>query len=277
MLRYARSNDAKIERCKIITKCGQTPNIKELNKINAIIKSLDNQNYKLDIITPFKNSISNNRFANFHLLNKTLTGKDFLTIKVNDINLQKSLFDRIIITSPEVSLIQLTKNFPIHRIMLLAMEVCGTYALNFSLNRNSKNILLQDKGFISNIPPATTLKKLQDASSYFSGSRLGDAKKFKNILSWIAQGSASPAESKLFILLCGPRKLGCFQINKLDLNKEINLSNKSAMLCGFPKIRPDLSCKDKKIAIEYDSKLFHENVESNQQDKKRCLALEHDG
>lgn len=223
---------------------------------------------------PSKKCVKNNKFADFHIFNDMLTAKQFLTIKVNEEHIQKLLFDKVIVAAPEVALLQLTKTFPVHRIMLLAMEICGTYALNNPVIQEGNR---QKTGFVSGLSQATNLKCLKNTCQSFNGSRLGNNKIYNDLLNWVAEGSASPAESKLYLLLCGPRKYGFFQINKFSLNDKIKLSKKASVLCGYSKIRPDLSNKEKKIAIEYDSKQFHENIEINQNDKMRTLALMHDG
>lgn len=81
----------------------------------------------------------------------------------------------------------------------------------------------------------------------------------------------------MYLILCGPRNLGYFQVKKLNLNMEITLSKKAKLLCGLSAFRPDMCNQEYKLAIEYDSKRFHENVEQNQKDKMRFSALYHDG
>lgn len=147
------------------------------------------------------------------------------------------------------------------------MELCGTYALDHN----------SDIGFCPNLKQALNVKYLQQKYLHLDGQRIGKSKIFKDLIKFINNNSASPAESKLYLLLCGPRKYGLFQCHKLSLNKKIHLSKKASIICGYSKLRPDLCCNNKKLAIEYDSKQFHENVERNQQDKTRSLALAHDG
>ena len=84
-------------------------------------------------------------------------------------------------------------------------------------------------------------------------------------------------ESHLYIKLCGPRKYGCYGCENLDFNSKIVLSDEAAKIAGQKYILPDLSSKAKKIAIEYNSAKFHENIERGQKDQRRRDALVYDG
>lgn len=225
------------------------------------------QNFKLDVMLKSSDKKIKNSSINFHYYNKQLPGKYFSKITVNDNYLQDILFNKVYICSPELTYLQLSKNFPQIRLMLLAMELCGNYALDL----NSKT------GFINKIPQATNISKLKSATTKINGLYFGKSEIAQDTLKWIGENSASPAESKLFLLLCGPRKLGLFQVRTLLLNYRIDLSNEASAICKFSSIRPDLCNPQVKLAIEYDSKQFHENVEANQNDKSRLVALQHDG
>ena len=61
-----------------------------------------------------------------------------------------------------------------------------------------------------------------------------------------------------------------------NLSKIISLIHKQ-LIAGQDYIIPDISCKKKKVAIEYDSAQFHENTERGQRDKRRRDALVKDG
>lgn len=245
----------------------ENPTNTEVMQISSIICKLTGQNFKLDIMLPADNKMRHSKYANYHYIKSSISSKYFMKIYTDDAVLQKILFDKIYIASPELACFQLTQKLPMHRLMLLEMEFCGTYALN--LNSNI--------GFASKLLPITNIDKLSKATEDLNGKYVGNVKKARYVLKWIAENSASPYESKLFLLLCGPRKLGFMQIKKLDLNAKITLSENGAKICGCKYIRPDLSSALKKLAIEYDSKQWHENVEQNQNDKARTLALQHDG
>ena len=98
-----------------------------------------------------------------------------------------------------------------------------------------------------------------------------------SICKYAKEQSASPMESRLYIKLCGPRIKGFYECKNIKLNQQVKLSNKAKLIAGQDIVVPDLSCKSKKVAIEYDSAKFHESTTQGQRDKRRRDALVYDG
>lgn len=267
LIRYARANNGRFLSIGKIRLSKQTPSKIQLMELQKNISKIINQNIKLDVMV--KSSCPKERlsFARIHYSSQNLHCNMFKSIKVNNKELQKNIFDKIYISSPELCFLQMSTKFTQERLILFGLELCGSYAID--LNNN--------KGFRDGIAPITTVNKIHDEINCLKGLRLGNYQKTLRTLKWISEHSASPAESKLFLLFCGPRKLGFFQIRKLELNKQIALSQKAKAICGYSKIKPDMCYIKNKLAIEYDSKAFHEEVEQNQKDKSRVMALTHDG
>ena len=84
-------------------------------------------------------------------------------------------------------------------------------------------------------------------------------------------------ESRLYIKIAGPRSKGLYGCKKLIFNKTTKISNSAKKIAGQEYIRPDLSNATNKVAIEYDSAVFHKNTEQAQRDKRRRDALVYDG
>lgn len=89
--------------------------------------------------------------------------------------------------------------------------------------------------------------------------------------------SASPQESRLYIILTLPRSYGGFGVKNLKFNCRIGLSKEAQTICGKKHIKPDLCNPKTKIAIEYDSDAYHSEISQNRTDKKRLDALMYDG
>ena len=92
-----------------------------------------------------------------------------------------------------------------------------------------------------------------------------------------ANNSASPMESRLYVKLCGPKNMGMYGCKDLKFNCKIDISSEAKKIAGQNFIVPDISNKDKKVAIEYNSSQFHENTIQGQKDQRRRDALVHDG
>lgn len=180
----------------------------------------------------------------------------------------KIINENLKIVSPEFLLLQLSTLLNYEELFLLILELCGSYSINPS-----------NKSFVNNICPITDIKTIKNYLSRFKNMNpyAKGVNKLLKICKYAQSGSASPMESRLFIKLCGPKKQGFYECNGLKPNQRINLSNKAKLIAGQDYIIPDISCKKKKVAIEYDSAQFHENTTQGQRDKRRRDALVHDG
>ena len=149
------------------------------------------------------------------------------------------------------------------------MEMCGTYSI---FKSNTSN-------FTSNIIPLTTPERINNFLNSLKNyvKHTNGLLKAINAAKYLESNAASPQESKLYLMLCAPRKYGGYGIKNLKLNYKITLSQKATDILGYKTIRPDLSNPSKKIAIEYDSTAYHENANQNKHDKLRLNAFQNDG
>lgn len=268
LLRYARSTESEIIRHIQNDDLIQTriPNKNEVYTIRCFISELTKRDDKLDIILNGSRHYKSVANANCHLCNANLSNKLFCIIKVSDPILQNAIFNNIVISCPELTICNLSNKVPPWKIMQWIMECMGNYSLDIN----------HEKGFIESKPIIDSTEKIQKCIKLLSKTHMCDSRKMSMLIKYVAPMSASPAETNLYILLCGPRKLGFYQIKKMQLNQEIEITNEAATMCGQKTITPDISLPSKKIAIEYDSKAYHENAIQGQKDKRRFLALEHD-
>lgn len=213
---------------------------------------------KLDVLVASPNSIYKSRNFRFHCYQGVYPPGSFYKID-----------NRLYVSSPELLFCQMANELTIEKLLLLGYEICGSYALDF--NRES--------GFVNNVPALTSaaeidkyIQRLKKHSQNFRG-----LKKATRAVKYIKDGSASPKESRLAIILCAPRNLGGFGVKNCVLNEPVKLSKSARIICGQEFVKPDISIPKNKIAIEYDSDYFHNNDEQNRRDKKRIDALQHDG
>lgn len=180
----------------------------------------------------------------------------------------QKLGENVSCVKPEFLLIQLSPLLPYPQLALIALEMCGTYAIDPST-----------RNFIGNLMPATTSKKVKEyineyekLNPHFKGKR-----KIKSIVNFLGEKSASPMESRLYIKLCGDRKEGFYGCRNLIMNQPVRLSEEACKIAGQPVVYPDLINLKHKVAIEYNSAQYHETNEQGQKDRRRRDALVYDG
>lgn len=177
--------------------------------------------------------------------------------------------NEIYIASPELVFLQMAKKFNEIELLMFGLEICGSYALSDA----------NPDGFIFNLPAITTKSRILNYLRNFksNNNNFPGICKASKISQYIIDGSASPQESKVIIKLCCQRKLGGYGVKNLKANYRISLSDGAINILGRNTIRPDLCCPKTKIAIEYQSRQFHNNLEQFEIDKIRTAALNVDG
>lgn len=173
------------------------------------------------------------------------------------------------ISSPELLVYQMSKILNMEKLMLMIMELCGSYSI---CKNNEQNL-------ITNLSSITSLKKIKNFITKLNSVNNNSCNRQKVItaLNNVADNSASPQESRFYIMLCGSHKLGGYNIKNMKLNDEIILSKKASQIACKEKFYLDISNVKTKVAIEYDSDMFHDNSLQNRKDKLRQDALMQEG
>ena len=140
------------------------------------------------------------------------------------------------------------------RLILLGMELCGSYATAPS------GASWKSGETVYGRVPLTSVEKI---STFMQ--RLTAAHRpvlATEALKWLANNSASPMETALYLLLCLPRKLGGYGFPKPVLNRRIAVGKRFQSITGRRFFVPDLFWKDAGLDVEYDSDEFHDAEDS---------------
>lgn len=228
-----------------------------LDKIFSTL-ALDIPNFPIELL--FKQKCSRYKLGNFKIRTSSIQYPNNSFCMLND---------NAYLPRPELLFYQLSNCLDDADLMLAGYELCGIY----TMSANNKG------GFINDVASLTTPLKIL---KFLNRLKMADTKcdginKAINIAEQIKGNSNSPQESRLSIMLTAKRSFGGYGISGIQLNRTIKISKEAQSICFQKTISPDLSIPKNKIAIEYDSSQFHDNVAQNQQDKLRSDALCHDG
>lgn len=147
----------------------------------------------------------------------------------------------------------------------LAMEACGSYAIDAHDC---------DMGFVKR-PPLTNAAKLAAYANRMYKEN-GRARAL-HYLRYVSDGSASPRETALCMLLCMPPRFGGYGIAIPQMNRRIELTLKEQMAVGSHHYDCDLYWPESKVAVEYDSAQFHTLQEKQERDAIRRNMLQYKG
>ncbi len=177
---------------------------------------------------------------------------------------RQSLFplrDGIHVVSPELCFVQLCKTLSFVEALELGMEFCGTYAL--------RPDALEDKSSRDyQLTSVSSLRRKTNAWKDIHG--LAQARRVVNHL---VDASASPMETKVYLLLCLPQQYGGFNIEKPELNVEFDLPEEGRLILRQNKVKPDFLWRNRNLVIEYDGE-YHSDPDQALRDEKRRVILE---
>ncbi|MCL1896343.1 MAG: endonuclease domain-containing protein [Clostridiales bacterium] len=120
-------------------------------------------------------------------------------------------------------------------------------------------------------PPLTNVKALKNLAGRMEG--VNGQKNANRALRYIADGSGSPMETILFMLLTLPHQLGGYGLPAPVLNKRIDMAKAGISRSGKPYYVLDLFWPKAKLAIEYDSDSYHTGADRIARDAKKRSDL----
>lgn len=236
--------------------------IKIFNSITIPFSFVEEFNRPIDVLFPKKNNRTKTKQIKHHVLNSNLPGSLFT--KIND---------KLYITGPELTFYLLANILTFEELVMFGYELCGTYVIT---SDSSIDLTIEDKGFLGNCLPATTTKKLKAVEKIITHNKSKNFRNFlkaKDAITCIVDNSASPRESLISAMLHGPRKYGMFMQQGYFLNYKVEFSLAAQRIANQKFAYIDICNPSDNLAIEYDSRQFHETIEKGQNDKRRLDAL----
>ncbi len=174
------------------------------------------------------------------------------------------LWEGLFVVSPELCFIQMCASCSFIEALELGMELCGTYALRPD---SDEGMAQRDNGLVD----VGSLQRHVESWRGLQG--LGIARKASK---YLVGGSASPMETKLFLLLCLPLQYGGYNLGLPELNPTFKLTREEMEVLRHSKIKPDMLWRKKKLVIEYDGRQ-HEEESQSKHDAMRKTILERRG
>ncbi len=171
------------------------------------------------------------------------------------------LWDGVFVASPELCFVQKCGSLSFIEALELGMEFCGTYALRPG---SVEGMARRDYALIDDVAFR------RHAESWHGLKGIALARKVSRFL---ASGSASPTETKLYLLLCLPLQYGGYNLGHPELNPKFDLSSEEMAILRATNVKPDLLWRHEKLVVEYDGRQHEEQGQSNY-DAMRKTILE---
>jgi len=173
--------------------------------------------------------------------------------------------DDLMVSSPEFCFLQMASELSLVELIELGFELCGEYSLFVEDDPD-----VSESGFY-NRKALTSTKKLDAFVARMP--HVWGQLKARRALRYLLDGSASPMETKLAILLTLPYKLGGYGFIPPKLNSRLMPSKTAKRTSSKGFYSCDLYWPDYGVAVEYDSDLFHTGSTRIADDSKRRNTL----
>lgn len=165
----------------------------------------------------------------------------------------------LFVCTPEFVFLQMSHRLDIVPLVALGYELCGVYAM------------LPEGPATQRETPLTSRSSLQAFAGRARGHR--GCRCAARALRYVRDGSASPMETVLVMLLCLPNKLGGYGIPWPELNYRVNVPSAARRLADRVYCLCDLCWPDQRLALEYDSDMYHSSVDRRESDSRRRNTL----
>lgn len=146
------------------------------------------------------------------------------------------------VVSPELCFVEMARHISLEQAVMLGYEICGIY-------------ILSDEERAPRKQPLIPLEMLQ---SYLeSASGLYGVRNARRAVRYVVEGSASPKETQVIILLCLPKMYGGFGLPFPQMNAKVEFGERAKRLSGKSHYSLDLYWPQAGLAVEYESDLHH--------------------
>lgn len=213
--------------------------------VRAACEGFTEPDDELHILVAGKDGFRHNEQIRYHSISKKIPRGSIHKIS-----------DSCYVASPEFTAMRLAQGMGIVEHVELIYELAGTYALNTGDLR----------GF-SQTSPLLSVNSLSKFLERASGLR--GAVRTSGNLRHSSDGAASPMEAQLAMVLTFPRRLGGYGLPKPRLNYAISLKGPQGSKITRHAITVDFAWPKHRVALEYDSDMFHTGAEKIAEDSER--------
>jgi len=175
----------------------------------------------------------------------------------------------LFVTSPEYCFFQLANELPLAKLVQLGLELCGSYTLPAN-DTDREGPELAKRGFRDHLA-LTSKEKLSSLLARTEGRF--DQRYLSRALRYIEDGSASPMETILTILLTLPYRYGGYGFPMPELNGTVKPGRTTKQSSSKKLFRCDLYWRELDLVVEYDSDSHHSSYEQIAQDAMKRNSL----
>lgn len=165
----------------------------------------------------------------------------------------------VFLSTPEFAFIQAAKDCTFIELAKLGFELCGTYRIDQAASIGFRNAgpLTSANGI------AKMLEKIPGRTP----------KSAERVLTLIRDGSASPMETCLALILGLPTRYGGYGLGMPEMNAKVSIPAKHSKRITHDAYHCDLYWPECRVSVEYNSREFHMSEQAIERDTSRINDL----
>lgn len=180
------------------------------------------------------------------------------------------LNDGFTVVAPMVCFLEMAQSYSLGKLIALGCELCGTYRRMKAQHFAGKFNIDMEDGFKAAKPLMTAHALRRFLNQTANAICVKDA---RQAAKYVVDGSASPMETALYLLLCLPQRMGGYGLPPANLNTPIKAGSASRKATSKKSYRCDLFWSDHNLTVEYDSDLCHTGASKISSDAMRRNSL----
>lgn len=165
----------------------------------------------------------------------------------------------VYLSNPEFCFVQLARSCSVIDLIKLGFELCGTYRI--------------DPASLIGFRTAQPLSSTEAINRFIDKMHGKVPRKAKTAVRYVRNGSASPMETCLALLLGLPARYGGYGLGMPEMNAELLIPAKLGKQTTYREYHCDLYWPEQNVAIEYNSREFHVNELAVERDASRINNL----
>ena len=165
----------------------------------------------------------------------------------------------VYLSNPEFCFVQLARSCSVIDLIKLGFELCGTYRI--------------DPASPIGFRPAQPLSSTEAINRFIDKMHGKVPRKAKTAIRYVCDGSASPMETCLALLLGLPARYGGYGLGMPEMNAKVLIPARLSKRTTYREYHCDLYWPEQNVAIEYNSREFHVNELAVERDASRINNL----
>lgn len=226
--------------------------VRRVRKVLADCGVSDDDLNTVDILVPFPSQRCRSKGLRSHVLGRPIAG-----------SMVTRITDGLFVVNPSINFVQAAGWLEPLELIEYGYELCGNYAMPLTSNATENNGYRKRNAL-------TTVATIRESMHDLAGTH--GLKRARSALGFVRDGSRSPMETALALMVVLPSSQGGLGYTDIRMNRRVDVPEKLRKTFSSKYLELDLFAQKEHVAIEYDG-IAHSELGRRTHDADRASAL----